>query len=273
MHGSRRGADLDPGALFYNLANPLAARGNLVQGAADVFALVRALKAWNIDAATSPTGAPIRFDPSRIILIGHSQGATTGPLANPYEPDVKSVIWSGGGAGLVLSLLNKKEPVDAPLAAAVALQELEGGVPVPLTDMHPALALVQGLFDPLDPLNHARLTTVARDEAMPIQHVLMSYGLDDHYTPPATMRAFARGLRVQLVKPVHEDLGPAFPPIDAPVKENLQVPGGKATAVIMQARPDGYDGHFVMFRDATLQRRYKQWVGTFVRDGVPTLVP
>lgn len=273
MHADRRGADLDPGALFYNLANPVAARGNLIQGAADVFALVRALKSWVIPAAQSPTGAEIRFDPARITLVGHSQGATTGPLAAPYEPDLQNVVWSGGGAGLVLSLLSKTEPVDAPLAAAVALQEFDGATPRRLDDMHPALALVQGLFDPVDPLNHGRFATWERNPAHPIQHLMMTYGVGDSYTPNATTRAFARVTRVQLVEPVIEDLGPAFPPLTPPVKDNLSVPGGRASAVLLQARPDGYDGHFVMFRDATLQRRYKQWVGTFVRDGVPTLVP
>jgi len=273
MHGTRRGSDIDPGALFYNLANPLAARANLIQGAADVFALVRALKSWSIDAESSPTGEAIHFDPANIMLIGHSQGATTGPLASPYEPDVRNVIWSGAGAGLVLSLLNKKQPVDAAFAGAVALQELSQGVPVPLNDLHPALALVQGLFDAVDPLNHARYATVERAGENPIQHVLMTYGIGDSYTPNATGKALARGLRATLVEPAYEDFGPAFPPLEAPVKDNLVVPGGNASVVVVQAQPDGYDGHFVLFRDATLQRRYKQWVGTFVRDGAPTLVP
>lgn len=273
MHGSRAGSTLSPEALFYNIANPVAARGNLYQGAADVFALVRALKALTIPAASSPTGAAIRFDATKMLYIGHSQGATTGPLATPYEPDLRAVIWSGAGAGLVLSLLAKKEPIDAPLAAAVALQELDRGVPVPLDDRHPALALVQGLFDPVDPLNHGSFQTVARDPAHPIQHVLQTFGVGDSYTPPATIEALARVMRVQLVRPVFQELGPAFTPIDAPVRDNLEVPGGRATAVLLQAQPSGYDGHFVLFRDATLQRRYQQWVGTFVRDGAPTVVP
>jgi hypothetical protein len=273
MHGTRANSDIDPGALFYNLANPAAARGNVIQGAADVFALVRAVKAWTISAASSPTGEEIRFDPDAIILVGHSQGASTGPLASPYEPDTRALVWSGAGGGLVLSLLAKSEPVDVATAAAVALQELNGAVPVPLNDMHPVLGLVQGLFDPVDVLNHGRFATVDRDPSNPIQHILLSYGIGDSYTPNSTTRAFARVMRAQLAEPRLEDLGVAFPPIEPPITENLPVPGGRATAVIVQARPDGYDGHFVLFRDATLQRRYQQFVGTFVKDGVPTLVP
>jgi hypothetical protein len=43
MHGSRIGPDplAAPGPLFFNVQNPIAARGNLIQGALDNFALIR----------------------------------------------------------------------------------------------------------------------------------------------------------------------------------------------------------------------------------------
>jgi hypothetical protein len=273
MHGNRRGIDLDPDGLFYNFANPLAARGNLIQGAADLFALTRALASWRIPAAQSPTGAELRFDPAKMLYIGHSQGATTGSLATPYEPGLRAVIWSGAGAGLTLSMLSKTKPVSVPLAAAVALQELRDNMPIPLSDLHPGLALVQGLFDPMDPLNHGRAQTVDRDPSHPIQHVLHVYGLDDSYAPPATIETYARTMKLALATPVLKELGTGFPKVTPPVKENLAVPNGKATAVMVQVRPTDYDGHFVLFRDAEMNRRYQQWVATFVRDGVPTLVP
>jgi hypothetical protein len=272
MHGNRRGLDLDPDGLFYNFANPLAARGNLIQGAADLFALTRAVKSWKISAAQSPTGAEIRFDPSKMLYIGHSQGATTGSLATPYEPDLRSVIWSGAGAGLVLSMLSKTKPVSVPLATAVALQELRDNMPIPLNDLHPGLGLVQGLFDPMDPLNHGRVQTVERDPAHPIQHVLHVYGLDDSYAPPSTIETYARTMRLALANPALKELGSGFQKLDLPIRENLTVSNGKATAVLIQVRPTDYDGHFVLFRDAEMKRRYQQWVGTFVRDGIPTLV-
>jgi hypothetical protein len=272
MHGKRRGVDLDPEGLFYNFANPLAARGNLVQGAADVFALVRVLGTWSLAADKSPTGEAIRFDPSRVLYVGHSQGATTGPLATAWEPGIGAVVWSGAGAGLVLSLLAKKSPVDAPKAVAIALQELDGFVPATLGDMHPALTLIQGLFDPVDPLNHARAATVERAAALGVQHVLHVYGLGDTYTPPATIETFARALRLAVANPVLKDLGAAFQKLEPPVKANLTEPGGAATAVMIQVQPDGYDGHFALFRDARAKRQFAAWVGTFVRDGVPTLI-
>lgn len=272
MHGNRRGIELDPEGLFYNFANPLAARGNLYQGAADVFALVHAIKNLDIPAAESPTGQRIAFDASRLAYIGHSQGATTGPLATPYEPDLRAVIWSGAGGGLVLSLLSKKSPVDIPLAAAVGLQELNGNVPAELSDTHPALGLIQGLFDPLDPLNHARYATSARNPDHPPQHVLHVYGLGDTFTPPSTIESFARAMRLPLAAPVLKNLGSAFPVVQPPLRENLDLPGGKTTAALVQVQPVDYDGHFVLFRDTTMVRRFQLWVGSFARDGVPILV-
>ncbi|MBM4398176.1 MAG: hypothetical protein FJ087_21125 [Deltaproteobacteria bacterium] len=81
MHGPRRGIDRDPGPLFYNFLNPPAARGNLIQGAADNFSLVRFAAAFDGKIATRQ----VRFDRDRIAYMGHSQGATTGPLFVPWE--------------------------------------------------------------------------------------------------------------------------------------------------------------------------------------------
>lgn len=272
MHGDRRGVELDPEGLFYNFANPRAARGNLYQGAADVFALVHAFKGLEIPAGESPTGSRIAFDATRLMYVGHSQGATTGPLATPYEPDLRAVVWSGAGGGLVLSLLSKKSPVDIPLAAAVGLQELNGTVPAELSDTHPALGLIQGLFDPLDPLNHARYATYERNAAHPPQHLLHVYGLGDTYTPPSTIESFARAMRLPIAAPVLKNLGSAFPVVQPPLRDNLELPGGRATVALVQVQPVDYDGHFVLFRDATMIRRFAQWVGFFARDGVPVLV-
>lgn len=271
MHGDRRGSDLDPEVLFYNFANPLAARGNLYQGATDVFALVRFLKNVTIEAADSPTGAPIFFDATKIMHIGHSQGATTGPLASPYEPDIALNVWSGAGAGLILSLLNKTQPADVKGGVAAALQEItdQGPDVEAINDKHPVLALIQGLFDAVDPLNHGRYEFAKPFEDVGPQHVLQFYGKGDSYTPPATISTFARVLAVDLVKPVVEAID-GMEPVDPPLSANKG--GGTITGGLVQVNPSGYDGHFVMFRDAGAQKQLAQFIGTFVATGVPIIV-
>ena len=272
MHGPRRHSDLSPEVLFYNFGNPKAARGNLVQGAVDVFALTKTFKAFALTAEESPTGQAIRFDPTHIMLGGHSQGATTGPLAAPYEPDIKLDVWSGGGAGLILSLLNKTQPVDAKAGVAVALQEITDQGIGDVGDLHPALRLIQQFFDDVDPLNHAALEFASPWGDVGAQHVLQVYGKNDHFTPPATNEAFARVLRVQYVTG-----DPAVKEIEGLTKVAPPVTGnfhsGAVTGAVVMAAPDAdYDGHFVLFRNAGARKQFQQFEGTWLVNGTPTVV-
>ncbi|TNF31246.1 MAG: hypothetical protein EP329_12640 [Deltaproteobacteria bacterium] len=271
MHGDRRQSELDPEGLFYNFANPVAARGNLYQGAADTFALVQAVEALTVSAADSPTGAEIRFDPAYIAYIGHSQGATTGPLAAPYEPGIKLDVWSGAGAGLVQGLLGKTQPVNVPMAVAVALQELTDTGLGTVGDNHPVMGLIQGLFDPLDPENHARqLFDSVRDGVTP-QHTLHVVGTGDSYTPNTTALTFGRLMRVELAEPVLLPSG-GYVSREPPITGNVTRDGARYTAVQVQTAPGDYDGHFVMFRDPGTTRQLVQFLGTWVVAGTPTLV-
>ncbi|MCA9514342.1 MAG: hypothetical protein KC635_05325, partial [Myxococcales bacterium] len=270
MHGERRSSDLPPDGLFYNFANPVAARGNVFQGAADVFSLVNTFENLEIAAADSPTGELIRFNPSKFAIIGHSQGSATGPLAAAYEPLLGLDVWSGAGAGLVLGLLHKTSPVDVPTGVAIALQEFTDSGIAPVGDLHPALAILQGLFDPVDPMNHLR-RLMDDPRGRPMQHVMHTYGLGDTYTPPVTAQVFTKLLRAEQAEPVLDDYG-GVKKVTPPVVDNINRNGEIVTGVEVQAAPSGYDGHFVLFRDAGLQRQFQQFVGTWVVDGKPALV-
>src|SRR5262249_12159986 len=88
-HGPRRGGSTaSPNALFFNSANPAAARDNALQGAVDQMSLARFAKALDLAAADSPTGVEIKFDPAAVAYWGHSQGATEGGIAVPYAPEL-----------------------------------------------------------------------------------------------------------------------------------------------------------------------------------------
>lgn len=262
MHGDRRHSELSPDTLVYNFANPRAARGNLLQAAADNLALARALPGVVVPAEASPTGAEIRFDPARVTFIGHSQGGTSGPLAMPWAREVSLAVYSGAGGSLVLSLLGKSSPVPILAGVKLALQDPAVGA------THPVLSLAQMYFDAVDPLNYAALQFAFPEEGTTGRHVLHTYGLDDTYTPPECIKALAGAMYVTLAQPVLDDIGGVAkaPP---PITGNW----AGTTAVTVEYAPDGYDGHFVLFRSDDARRQLRAFLASALRDGTPTLVP
>lgn len=265
----------DPGPLFYNFANPPAARGNFWQGAADNFALLRWAKEYK--GEQSPAGVePLTFDPANLVYMGHSQGSTTGPLALPYMAGLKGAVLSGCGGSLVFGLLGKKKPYDASVGLQIGLQDLG-------TDAtHPVLNLFQNYFEVSDPLLYAEML-VAKPVKTPM-HVLHTYGQGDSFTPPATSRIFAAAAHTTLGVPdqlppwldAMTDLGVASAKL--PLTGNVDVGGQKYTAVTIEAKNDAanslykkaYDGHFVAFNDKTMVAQVLQFLGTIVKT-VPTV--
>ena len=257
MHGSRLGEDqlLAPGPLFFNVQNPEAARGNLIQGALDNFALVRFitqgsdLHDWNF-----PELGKLKINRERVSYHGHSQGGTTGPLFAPFEDEITGVAFSGAAGGLMFSLLDKKDPYDATVGLQLALQEFE------MNGDHPALHVFQEYFDDVDPINYAeRITSKPDGKAL---HLLHIYGRKDSFTPDSGQRSFAAasGAMLAIATNGEED----FDTIDDldvvtqsyPILENIELDGvGRYTAAVVQHAPerDGarvlYNGHFVAYRN------------------------
>lgn len=240
-HGPRRGAsDAAPETLFFNFANPAAALGNVLQGAADQASLVRLAKTLTIPG-TVTGGAEVKF--GKVAFWGHSQGATEGSIIMPYlqNTDVAGVVYSGVGGSLIDSLLSKKRPVNLAAVAPAVLSES----PAAITVMHPALAMFQNAVDPVDPVDHAAAAIGAGPQA---KHVFVPYGLNDTYSPPATQHAYVVAAGLGHAAPpagvTPDDLGRS--PTAVPVKGNAP---GNITAVVRQYAPNGYDGHFVVFRN------------------------
>ncbi|MBX3224267.1 MAG: hypothetical protein KF795_27375 [Labilithrix sp.] len=261
-HGTRRGASTAaPQTVFFNFTNPAAARGNVLQGAADQMALVRFAKGLTLAADASPTGAEIRFD--RVAFWGHSQGATEGSIAMPYTPDVSGALFSGAGGSLIDSLLNKKSPVNLVALAPAILSE----APANVNGVHPALSMFQNAIDPADPLDHAAAIVGSGPLA---KHVFVPYGRADTYSPPITQLTYvtAAGLAVaahpaSVTTP--DDLLRA--PVAVPVGGNA----GGLTAVVRQYTPNAYDGHFVVFRDPDAKTNADRFLADAVNGVVPQL--
>ncbi len=270
LHGTRCNvAACNPELNFFNFQNPIAGRDNVRQGALDNVQLLRLVEA--MDTASAPeTGAPIRFDPEQIHFFGHSQGGLTGPPFLAVEPKIKSAVLSGAGGNMILSLLAKTAPVNIP-----DLMQLLLGEEDPLTATHPVLSLIQFFIEPADPLNYGRTFIHEPLADMAPKHIFVSQGWTDHYTPPLLTEALAVAIGLELVSPWIEDqprliLGGQTTGLNRPVTGNLL--GGSVTGVMLQYLSWGdADGHFVVFDNPNANQDYRHFLGTAIRDGIPTV--
>ncbi len=283
MHADRRGIDpatgktytTDPGPLFYNFANPQAARGNFYQGAMDNISLYRFAGSFK-----GGNGLPgLKFDAAHFAYMGHSQGGTTGPIFAPYQKGLSGAVFSGCGGSLVFGLLGKKKPYDASIGLQIALQDAQ------MDEFHPVLNLLQFYFEAADPLLYAAMMTQApvADGAGPVK-LLHTFGQGDSYTPPLTSAIFAAATGNTLGLPagnlptwfdkVDKLSVTATPmktaPLSPPIAQNVQAGAQKVTAVSIQALNDAskslyqsaYDGHFVAFNDIDTVARVKHFLAT-----------
>jgi hypothetical protein len=269
LNGARRkGSNLSANDLFFNFANPRAARDNVLQGAADQLSLVRIAAAVNVAAGSSPTGAAIKFNPAATLFWGHSQGATEGgvgvpfsgsaPVADggvPASAGVKAVVLSGEGAGLIDSLLTKTSPTNIASAIPYVLQDPDPGNPQALNSntINPMLGLLQTFFDPADPLNFAAAMTAKPFAAKASHHLFQVYGLGDTYSTPVTQGTYALAAKIWVV--AHDSSVATADKIGGlaetapPVSSNLV--NGLFTGAMREYAPaTGDDGHFVAFKNA-----------------------
>jgi hypothetical protein len=256
QHGSRRGEGVkdEPDGLFYNFLNPQAARDNVLQGAGDLMAMVRWVKESGGLAAGDPLPTGVLFDPTRIALMGHSQGATHSSLMVSFEPDIVGAVLSGNGGALAQSLMTKTSPVDIASVIPFGLQDPDKGFKLAGGDFNPALSAVQWVFDVADPVNYATyLVQQPRTLAPQGHHVFMTWGVGDTYSPEETQRAYVRAVGRQMlaVSPVFtpltiamgEEQWPTSPP---GLTANTLIGGAQRTVGVRQYNPKGdTDGHFV----------------------------
>jgi predicted esterase len=275
VHGPRaNGSTTSPEELFYNFQNPMAGRDNSRQEAIDNFGLVRLAEVVNV-AAAPETGAPIRFDSSRIYFFGHSQGGITGALFVPFEPLVQAAVLSGTGAHLLLTLLRKDSEFPISTLLEIALNDDDYET---LDDFHPALNIVQTFLEPADPLAYARAYIREPPGDMPPRSVLLTYGINDSYTPNlttevlATAAGFAPAGEIITDYAAMELMG-SVTPLSVPVCDNYDGATGVSTAVVVQYQPaSNRDGHFVVFDHLTAKRQSAGFLASHAAGGCATLV-
>ena len=248
QNGARRGASSRPsGELFHNLDNPRAARGNLLQGAADLYALVYFATTYSASSATSPTGEPLDFDASRMALFAHGQGAQHATLMLPWEPEIEAAALSGAGGGFAQSLLTRTQPVHFARTLPDALRDTRAAAGIAFGEWHPVVALLQQYFDAVDPVNYARRFAREPMSGRRGAHLFITFGQGDSHATGPTVQALARAADMPVVRPVLDDWG--LPEVGAPVSANRLVGASLRTYGLRQYLPDGRDdGHFVATR-------------------------
>ena len=219
----------DPGFQFFNYANPLGARNNQIQQAADMLYLQRAAATLTLESGEAGGGVDGRLDTGTVVMAGHSQGATTLPLTLASTDQVSGAFLSASGGGLAHSVVHRGDVRDL-------LEGLLGIGPDELDLFHPYPQLLQTFAEIGDPTNFADRVTA---------DVVMYAGLRDGCTAIEVSTQLATALDVPVVNPLARsplfglDVSEHFPdhrsvfepPVaTAPVSENLA--HGRTGAVV-----------------------------------------
>ncbi|MBI4956594.1 MAG: hypothetical protein HY908_31545 [Myxococcales bacterium] len=264
FHGDRPGAPATIGdieLLFFNFQNAVAARTNGQQSAIDEVQRARLFTETGayIPSAVSATGAPIRFDGSRVLFMGHSQGGINGPLYFAADDSCRGGVLSGSGSVIGVALRDKTAP--APGVAGLVKSVLLGLQPPDYGEFdlyHPAIMLVQSIVDELDGANYAAVSIAAPREGFLPKSIYMTEGIGpdgvgDSYAPPKGIEAhaIALGLPLQLpgTHPIEELAWGGPTAVEVPA-EGLSgnLANGLATGLFAQFAPvGGSDGHFVVY--------------------------
>jgi hypothetical protein len=289
LHGLRLGATPD-GANFYNPLNPDALRDNPLQAAADSLVVHRLVHRLAVDPGLLAAGTPgagfvpttrkIRFDRKRLLYMGHSQGATTGPLFLAVARNVQGGVISAGGGHLVVNILTREQVFFAGLKLRELVQILLGG---PVDLFHPALHLLQMGSEVSDPVAYAPLFAERR-RGRPLS-LLFTHGMADGFVTTPMTAAMVVAARYPLVAPTFAPI--AFPVLPGyeyqeafdlaglatlatPVSGNLGTGKRRATGGLVLF--DG-QGHFPVFNHAPAIAQWTRFMRSLAYEPLAEIPP
>ncbi|HEY2515287.1 MAG TPA: hypothetical protein VGI39_30680 [Polyangiaceae bacterium] len=296
FHGVRPGApppgdpntEGDEESAFYNFQNPAAMRTNTRQSAIDVVQQARLFTETKIQvpATLSVTHAPILFDGTKLLFLGHSQGGQNGPLFFAADDAARGGVLSGSSASVPITLLDKTSP--APSVAGLWLFALGLTHPSDAAELnlfHPIFSFAQTVVDPIDPLVYLGYLARHPRPGYAPKSIYQTEGVTpdgtgDTYAPPhgIEVASVATGLPLQLPgeHPVAEAAwgglaGVAIPA--AGLQGNLA--DGGASGVLAQFLPaPGHDGHYVIFDVPACRTQAAQFCANLAADArgrVPAL--
>jgi hypothetical protein len=281
FHGDRPGSGAaSPELLFFNVLNPTAARANGPQSAIDVVQQARLFTETGIvvPAAVSLTGADIRFDGSKLLFFGHSQGGLNGPMFLAIDDQARGGALSGSSSYISITLLEKTLPPPsiADLVRGVFLG-LQGADQLEVNEFHPEISFAQTIVDPTDPAHYVPLIARQPRAGFAAKSVLMTEGVNadfsgDSYAPPHAIeaQAVAMGLPAQepVIHPVTEAVYANLSPVTIPpagLSGNLA--GGAASGILAQwPAAQATDGHFVIYQVPAAMAQATQFLRNLADD-------
>jgi hypothetical protein len=270
LHGPRDPTGAAPDLRFFNFFNVEAARDNVRQGAADN-ALIARLVTGDLELPGDLVGSaqPVRFDASRLGYVGHSQGGLVGAPYVAMDPKLKTAVFSGTSGILIITLLQRRDPVDF-----LGLLRTVLGMPSSevVDRFHPVLSLMQTFIEPADPIAYGPAYLDSPPGGAP-RDVLFVEGFKDFASPAEGHEALAAASRAPLAPTHHRNplasdlLG--IQPIAAPVKENAVAGSGRATIGLIQY-PE--QTHFPIYDDADAKARYLAFIRSGLLEGRSVIV-
>ncbi|MBR57222.1 MAG: hypothetical protein CMH54_04105 [Myxococcales bacterium] len=255
LHGNRclKPTCIDKNIISFNVFNPSAVRWTFRQSAVDTSYLINLL----VSGADfqDKDGNTVRFDTSKIFFFGHSQGGQSGALLAAVEARIGGFLISGMGGGLALAIYDRKDIADFAQVVrnALLLPECDAATEsCELSPLHPALSLVQGIVDVVDPINYGSLWISGEITGRPA-NILMTQGLEDLQTPPTTAEALAIAAGIPVVDPpVTDILGLeilGIEPLTLPASNNIVAEDGTSSSAVM-FQFENFD-HFAVFHPSS----------------------
>ncbi|MSQ81501.1 MAG: hypothetical protein EXR77_01095 [Myxococcales bacterium] len=273
MHGPRCDPPLVDNQLdaqTFNFINITSGRSGFRQSALDSVAMARMIREGllNVPADFTPDAKPLHLDPQRVAFIGHSQGGLSGALLAAIEPNIATFVLSGAGAGIALTVVQRKDPVDISALVTTFLAMDPGEI----SQFHPAVSLVQALADATDPLAYGHLM-FSREPGIKPPNILLTEGLLDKATPADTSEALAAAIGLDVLAPkVHLNdalLANKAAVLFSPVQDNLKHNGFAVTGLVSQW--EKLD-HFAIFTTKSVAELYTGFLLSASQTGVSTAI-
>lgn len=266
--------------LMFNFSNPVALRDNVRQTALETALFAHIVQGARIDPSgcDGVVASEVRFDVSKLGLMGHSMGATVAPIAAAVEPRYKALLLSGAGGSYIANVMHKLSPLEVKPVA-----ELLIGYTVTGRSLHahdPVLSVLQWAAEGADPPLYAA-SLIDEAEAGAERHILMMQGIVDTYIMPPIANAASLSMGLDLaggsLDASHLELT-ELTPLEALLpwvgRETLSAPVSSnrgTTAVVMQfAEGPIEDGHEVVFQTDEPRHAYRCFLSSWLA-GEPTV--